>query len=226
MKLTSILQDILLYEGLIHSTDIDTTADMLKKWRSGMVFHVDKLPYNSLELEFAINPTKEQITKFTRFLNSLGWFIAAYATWHNRTKKYTYDELIKDIENSELNWLRVEAKYDLELNKYELPDLYHVSPEKFEDKIKIRGLIPKGQGKIATHPERVYLTLKEEHTEFLVAAFQEFTRGKYNLYKIDIDKLRRKNNGVRFFKDPAYVHGIYTLSNIPPDCLTLIKKYD
>ena len=115
----------------------------------------------------------------------------------------------------------------IRLDKYEISTLYHVSPVKYEEKIKKIGLIPRGQGKIAAHPERIYFTLNEEDAEFLVNKFRDFTKGTYNLYQIDVDKLRRRNNGIRFFKDPAFTDkGIYTLSNVPPDCLKIIKKYD
>lgn len=227
MKLTTLLQDVILYEGLIHSTDIDTTADMLERWRPpDVIYRIIKRSSNAIHIEFTTTPSKIQVDRLIQFINNLGWFIASYQTWWKLSStKYNYESFINAIEIDDLYWIRIEAKYDLELNKYDLPDLYHVSPEKFEQKIKAIGLIPKKEEKKSAHPERIYLTKTEEDAEALVNAFRKFHEGTYNLYKIDIDKLRRKNNGIRFFNDPQYsTAGIYTLSNIPPDCLTLIKQ--
>ena len=226
IKLTNILQDTILYEGLIHSQNIDTTADMLKNWSTASnKFKIVKRPSNAIRLEFTETLRRKEVDNLIQFVNNLGWFISAYGM-HDFTfkgKKYNYETLITDIERCDLYWIRIEPKYDLELNKYELLDLSHVSPQKYQEKILKIGLVPKGQGKIAYHPERIYLTKNKSDAIFIAGKFAEFHSGLYDLYQIDIDKLRRKNNGIRFFNDPAFADkGIYTLSNIPPDCITLI----
>jgi hypothetical protein len=228
IKLTSILQDTLLYEGLIHSQSIDTVEDMLSNWSiAGSKLQINKRSNNSIRIYFIKHLKTDELKNLIQLINNLGWFVASYSVFDNSytSKQYDYDQLIQDIKMYGLEWIRLEAKYDLELNKYELSDLYHVSPEKYQEKIQKIGLVPKSQEKRAHHPERIYFTKNEGDAEFLAKQFNEFYEGNYNLYKIDIDKLRRKNNGIRFFNDPAYTkQGIYTLSNVPPDCITLIRK--
>ena len=57
----------------------------------------------------------------------------------SRVRKYDYRELV-DIINKRgggiVEWIQIEPKYDVEVNKDQLKDLYHLTPSKNDDKIK------------------------------------------------------------------------------------------
>ena len=226
MKLTGILQDMMLYEGLIHSYEIGAATKILNNWSvANDKFNIQDRQDNTIRLNFIENLTKSELDNLVKLVNTLGWFIAMYAVndYDTRPKKYKYDQLLINMEKYKLQWMILETKYDLELNKYKISELYHVSPVEFKNKIEKLGLVPKSQSKIATHPERIYFTKNVEDAKLILAQFKALKGRSYNIYKIDVIKLRRQNNGIRFFSDPAFPNkGIYTLSNVPHDCITLI----
>jgi hypothetical protein len=225
MKLATILQDVLLYEGLIYTHDIDTTSDQLKRWVvSNKKFNIEKTTRNTIQLKFGEKLNESELDNLLKWINILGWYVSEYLVNDIplKTKSFINTEsLKKDIERHSLLLMSLEAKYDLELNKYELNDLYHITPSKNDKKIEKIGLVPRSLSRISYHPERIYITSNKNIAWGLADLFAKRTE-KYTLYKIDIDGLRRYNNGIRFFKDPNLSGGLYTLSNIPTRFLTKI----
>lgn len=229
IKLTGILQDTLLYEGLIHTADIDTTTHHLEMWTtSHRKFKITKTARNTILLKFGESLNENEFDNLNKHINNLGWFISVYKI--NKppfeNKKFELSSFKKDTKEHSLLLLFLEAKFDLEINKHELKRLYHTTLLKNKNKIEQVGLVPRTKSKISHHPERIYLTSSFFMAEALADSFAKDSNDKeFIIYKIDIDGLRRSNNGIRFFQDPNLsVDGFYTLSNIPPKFLKIEKQ--
>jgi hypothetical protein len=222
IKLSNILKDYVLYEGLIHTTDIETTVDHLKMWSiASSKFKISKPKKNVIILKFGKQPIDKDIDNLIRWINSLGWFIARYVLndGHFDYKQFkSKEDLFEDLNSYDVLSMILEAKYDLELNKYDLKNLFHITPSIYKEKIEKIGLVPKSLSKISYHPERIYFTTNKDDAINLSTKFGG-RNDKFIIYQIDINGLIRYNNGIRFFKDPNFESGIYTLSNIPPKFL-------
>jgi hypothetical protein len=225
IKLSNILKDVPLYEGLIYTTDIDSSEHYLNRWSIAHNKFIIKIsPRNTLHLKFGEQPNNREIDNLLRLINNLGWFVSEYFV--NRvpfSRKFVdIESFKKDVKEYTLLSVTLEAKYDLELNKYELTDMYHISPIKNVDKIERIGLVPRSLSKISYHPDRIYMTPTKSDA-LTVAELSVEGDTEFVLYKIDIGKLVKHNNGIRFFRDPNLGSGIYTLSNIPPKFLTKVE---
>jgi len=222
INLTNLLKDTLLYEGLIYTHDIDTTVDYLERWcTANNKFIIKKTARNTIQLNFGKQLSDNELSNLFKWINNLGWFVSEYIVNDgvNKTKKFVDEpSFVDDVNKHSLLHLSLEAKYDLELNKYELRDLYHITPSKNDIKINRIGLTPRSLSKISYHPERIYLATDSNMAWALAHLFADKTKD-FTLYKINTDGLRRHNNGIRFFKDPNLAGGLYTLSNIPPTFL-------
>jgi len=228
IKLNGLLQDVKLYEGLIHSVSIDTAIHHLKRWStSNNKFTTKKTSLNTIHLNFGKQPTEKEIDNLLKWVNNLGWFVADYIVNEIPPTKKKFigaNDLKQSIKNNSLLNISLEAKYDLELSGHELDDLYHISPTKYINKISKIGLVPRTLSKISYHPERIYLTNNIKDAEALADIFTEDNIEEFTIYKIDVNMLLKSNNGIRFFRDPNLRSGIYTLSNIPPKFLKRIKQ--
>lgn len=229
IKLNNILQDTLLYEGLIYTHDIDTTIHHLERWSiSNTKFIIKKTTLNTIQINFGQQPSDKEIDNLLKWINNLGWFIADYLVNSIPLRRKSFvnqNEFKDDVKKHKLLNILLEAKYDLELNKYELcsKTWYHITPLSNKNKVDKIGLIPKSLSKISNHPERIYLTNSEADAIGVAELFDKLKGTDFVLYKIDIDGLIKHNNGIRFFKDPNLGSGIYTLSNIPNKFLKFIK---
>ena len=227
----NMLQDYLLYEGLIKTETIDTLIDHLERWAiTKNKFGIKVNDNNTIILKFKQNIDENELDNIIQISDRLGWYIGGYFV--NMIplgfKKFDKDGFLSDIKNHSLMTLKLEAKYDLEINKYDLKDVYHITDISHKEKIDKIGLCPKTQCKNAYHPDRIYLATNENDTYTLAKAFKaknKETKG-FVIYKIDIDGLRKSNNGIRFFRDPNLKGGVYTLSNIPPKFLTIYKTIE
>ena len=161
-------------------------------------------------------------------INNLGWFVATYLVneYPYHKKIFEIDQFKRDISKYSLMFMVLEAKYDLEIDGYYLPEnMFHVTPSKHEEKIGKIGLVPKSQSKISKHPERIYLTKTEKEAESLADIFAVDENDKdFVIYSVDMKELIESNNGIRFFQDPNLGGGIYTLSNIPKKFLSVVKR--
>lgn len=109
-----------------------------------------------------------------------------------------------------------EKKYDNEYIGNE-KILYHITDEKYLNKIKQIGLIPKSKSKISVHPDRIYLMLNREDVDVL-----------YSNIDIDIDnpvilEVDISNLNLKLYSDPNMPNAVYTLSNIPPKNIKITK---
>lgn len=249
MKLLNILLEIYkeeyelnLKEGLIKTTPPGQTIDILKKQ-----FPEWNFDYKKGDQDFVIEILKIQngiqskyFEKLLPLLNNLGWFIAYVEIYGTDTDaspgkdavsikildKYN-EQVVKDaFQNKKIHsiYLECEAKFDQKVNK--IPNfLYHIAPLKNWEKIQKIGLVPKSRSKKAYHPERVYLGKDEKHTADLAPKFYQFNGTKeWVLLKIDTNAV--PGDYLKLYHDSAFIHGYYTLNNIPPQAIEKIKNIE
>jgi hypothetical protein len=109
--------------------------------------------------------------------------------------------------------------------------LYHATPRYNAEKIRNIGFSPRAKNRVFNFPERIYFikdTITEE--QLLGLAYQlayyngsDGNNGEYTLFKVDLAKIP---NTVPFFLDPSYGYGVYTTSNIRPNCIVDIAEID
>ena len=132
--------------------------------------------------------------------------------------------------------LQYEAKFDIEVS--DIPkSLYHLTTcEKINSVLKM-GLTPRSSTEYFNFKDRIYLaTSKNSLTDL---AIQKSAISKNSLSDLELQKsvISRKKcfivleinlNGVtdriRFFRDPNFIEGIYTLENIPKNAIEPIEK--
>ena len=229
IKLNHLIGRELVYEGLIHSVELGTTADMLTKWSgSGEKFTVRETP-NKIHLHFKNNLDEKELSHLLKLINNLGWFVSAVLVFGSSIswKKFDYNDFVKNDMNRQWMEFQLEAKFDLELNIHDYDAVYHISPSINKDKILRIGLVPKSKEKKMSHPERIYFADNENDINTIAFQFEKDAPDiKMSLFKIDFQGVRRNNPSIRLFNDPNFKGGFFTLSNIPPRFITWEGELD
>jgi hypothetical protein len=222
----------LVYEGLIKTYSISTTISSLKAKWSEFKFNKD-LPENGIEpndFTIVISLPFDDFENLLKLINTLGWFISVVYYKKQKTESLSSSNEVdlnsiknnvKKLKEASQVLLKIEAKYDLELDRKFWPEeLYHVTSDFNISKIRKIGLVPKSKNKISTHPERIYFGVNKG---FLISGLapQLKLSGMSKLLIISTDKLPEN---VRFFRDPNYANGMYTLANIPAYAILSIEK--
>ena len=245
IKLSDLIKGIIydpftgdLQEGLIKTTPIEQAMEIMGR----EVENYPELDFlndgNTIILGFKLyHPTSQdrkystgtlydpKISKVLTLANNLGYFPSIIKYELNNqadqyTKKYTPSSFRDLILNEEPTYLIFffEAKYDpvVKVPQY----VYHITDQKFIDKVKQIGLTPKTLGKRSAHPERIYVSLSKKDSDFLFRGLkQHMGRGRGVELTIDTSKLRDP-----FYEDPNFKEqGVYTYQNIPPSA---IVKYE
>lgn len=110
------------------------------------------------------------------------------------------------------------------------PVLYHVTKTKRVDKILKQGLVPKSKNDAFNYPDRIHLMIGPRNP-MIVKSFgwslysksKDKSDSKYTILEIDTSKLP---DNIKFYGDPDYAKGLYTLDNIPPECITATENFD
>lgn len=219
------LQNILT-EVKTKSTDFNTVSEYLK--RSG--FDPEDFFGDDHTLKIQLNlKNKNKLSKTIDVLDNLyGWYLSgAQEDFHepiendvNSIKsvlKTNIDDLGQDYEPDDMILLmHFEPKYSTTVPGQNIPDvLFHVTDEKYLDKIKKHGLIPKHKDKLSYHPDRIYFLIDKSNVEQLVNNYN-FNIDTPVLLTINVSAY--KNNNV-FYTDPNMPGGIYTTNNIPPNLI-------
>lgn len=234
-----IISDFKLNEGLILTHDIYDSSKILKT----------KLEFNG-DLEIKDNKINIYLDKFDfkfvidylTLINNLGYFISnlKLTNINNRTNKLTINKLIDNNQFNQIFFdnikkidLVLEPKFD---NKHELKTniLYHVTEERFLDKILKNGLIPKQKNNQIYYPDRIYFTYNlDDSKEYINSKmffydlypkdkkYQDlFKKTKFIILKIELPK----DNNLIFYEDPNFKNkGIYTYENINPKYISIVK---
>lgn len=219
------------YEGLIRSVNPHMLVNRIKFQFSTIKAVAQKDPDGPTAVVFLdMTSTKINSNGFDDLMvlvNNLGW----YPSWMQVNKKRggKFDALIArqtlDTPRSRLV-IQLEAKYDVE--EVKIPSaLYHASPVKHSQKITARGLVPRSKATSIVYPDRIYLAKDMDNLiDVLVPhiADSKQLHGGWAIFQITgLDKMVPPP---RLFFDPLYPHGYYTMSNIPPAHIKLVKVVD
>ena len=221
-------------EGLIMTHDINQTTNILDSNLNYLIsdnYIIKKLTNYSFEIEINFNINVQFIDILFTLINNCGYFSSK--VWlrnkqnFEQSYKYNREKLIKDVSSNNIVYIKIlcEAKYDQIINNLEYPlTLYHVCNNKNIDKIFKIGLVPKSKAKLATHPERIYLTYDLNDAEHLIKRFDfnskmKMLDDKYSILKIIINK----DDEIILYNDPNFNNkGCYIYDNINKNNITLI----
>jgi hypothetical protein len=203
-----------LKEGLIKTTNIGKTIELLKK------YYEKKIDIKRIDNTFEVIFIEKDINFLDNFLrdtNNLGWFPS-----YIKTQLYS-GKWDKKYYNDQMSIIIFEAKFDEEIIENIPSILYHITPTQNVDKILKTGLAPKSRSKVSYHPERVYLGKSIESIEKLAPQmYQRIGNRNFTVLKINIDLI--PGEYFKLYTDPNYSkEGYYTLNNIPPHVIEKIK---
>lgn len=219
MKLLKILlelykeeYDLNIKEGLTKTTNIGKSLNIIQNQYPNLEITKNK-KNNTFTLKGIDQKGLQSILKLT---NNLGWF----PSWVS--SPFYIGKYFDGIEINITSKIRFEAKYDEKIEN--IPQyLYHISPSTNTPKIYQKGLAPKSRSKASYHPERVYLLKDPDEAENLADMFYQRTGETiWDLLRIDTKLV--PGDYLRLYKDPNYDNGYYTLNNIPPKAIKIIKK--
>lgn len=188
-----------------------------------------KIVGNTIHLTIIDNLDERNIKNLLTWINNLGWFVDLFliiktkSTW----EKFNEKEFIKKYMNDTKGVVfDIKAKYDKENTHIQVtPDFYHVTPSKYESKILKIGLIPKSKGKIGNHPDRIYLVKRIVDAVALAETFSIMeNEHDYTIFKVNIEEAKKRNDELKLYYDPSLNSGLYTLTNIHPNFLIVIKR--
>jgi len=239
-----------LNEGLILTHDI---YDASKSLKNNSILWITEPDNSNNTIKFYTESINiSDFVKFNTLIFNLGYFISKITPYKlirgiEGGKTMNYKDFFIDYINNETKsqsiedivkfYFVLEPKFDI-TNKPKTNILYHVTVERFLDKIKKNGLIPKSENFITTHPDRIYFTYDiedaEKYAKSKVTWYKrinntntiqnkprigirnqndEYIKDKYILLKIDISNI----DDLIFYEDPNFKgKGIYTYSTISP----------
>lgn len=251
MKLAEAYKQLLgidLNEGLIKTVPIEKAAQILSRWLESHEFKfrmesfpesnsaglvrislVFKAPYIPKSQYVSGNNPASPIKGLMQTINNLGWFVATYET-SNKRGKFDLSSFLKDMDDYDgAIRFNIEQKYDYELSRSKVGDkLYHITSPAAVDKILKIGLTPKTRSKMATHPDRIYLSNSISDLTAIADQMDSFLRGNGTvILQIDTNKIPSK---AKFYRDPDFSNdprddgGFYTYTNIPPNAISVYKQ--
>lgn len=193
-------------EGLIRTYPFDVMMRYVMEYFNIPMFYMHEYENNGIKCVAIDLPKNEELQKrVDKAMNLCGYFESIRASMDDLDRIH-YEPKFED-EEAEVGNI-----------------LYHITHHSNKEKIKRIGLCPYSKNKVFNYPSRIYL-FKEDtpmrEIENIAKALnnyaeRDFKDGIYSLLKIDVDKLP---NNIRFFADPNHKHGLYTMNNIPPDCI-------
>jgi hypothetical protein len=243
IKLIELLKGIIrdpftgeIYEGLIKTVDIDKATEIIIKQFENLpgvdIANSDKEIKIGFEPQYVDYKTSkyhnypvydQNISKLLQLANNLGYFPSVFAyEKYNKTEveKYLNSKLRQIMDEVEPDFLAFvfEKKYDEIIDVPKL--VYHITDEKYLDKIKSIGLTPKTKSKLASHPERIYVALDKEDALDLWKRMKMFIpKEKGILLTINTEGLNDT-----FYNDPNFQNkGVYTYNNISPQNIINIE---
>lgn len=174
---------------------------------------------------------QETIKEIIHDCNACGWYFSHCMCYVRNTvqnievfNKDNFNVHNKLFKNTPLKIVFM-AKFNAEYKESSVPQfLYHIAPLRVLNKIKRQGLTPRANGRIASHPERVYLFIEKPEDWKVIA--DEFRKSNINepycLLKIYKQKM---NQSVKFYYDSNALlnnPAVYTYEPIPPSAISLI----
>ena len=191
----------------------------------------------SLYFGNGVQDESDYVNDIIHTCNACGWYLSD-CTYYQRDG-VSQNILVKNNKTIDFNdekmkgvplKLSFRAKFNVEYKSKSVPPfLYHVCPLRVVPKILKQGLTPRNNGRIASHPERVYLFIEYNNgwKNDVATNFKESGKEEpYAYLKID---MRNINPQIKFYYDSNVMTNnpaIYTLEPIPPSAIELIDKED
>ena len=156
------------------------------------------------------------------FLNLSGYYISKYKT--NNDDKFKNTNLdIKTYFDKNVSELSItfNKKFDFGDNGIK-SKLYHITDQKYKDKISDFGLSIKSKKLIENHPDRIYLFDDINHIDTFIEQRKVYDENFVPLIlQIDV----KLCNKIKLYVDPKFptADAFYTYDFIPPMAITEIK---
>lgn len=227
----------LIKEGLIRTHNIIENEQTLRLHLDSMDFEYELNVINKFIYEisfFNINKIQQEIINGILPINNLFGYYPSYM-WLELPNgmKNNHKFNINDISNKYKNIkIRFESKYEdgAYMNDVDVPPImYHLTKQKYNEKIEKNGLYPKSYNRKTKHPERIYMFLNLIQTDILLSILLSILKQtdakngilneKYMLLEIKLTE----NNIIH--TDPNYLNGFYTTDNIHPKNIKILKRY-
>lgn len=237
----------LIEEGLIKTHNIEKSLQILLNYVTDKEISIidSKIIKNRIIIEYGSMSLSFFLQNLTLITN-LGYFITKVRVSINEYK-YTYSwNKFKDLLNESLFTkltkieLRIEAIFDDEI---EINDnkLYHVTYNYLTDKILKTGLIPKSNNVMQYHPDRVYLIKSIDDAKTYMNSKDNYfifnpdkdkkiniKQQEYNLSQLEytILEINITDLDLKFYQDPNYNKGFYTINSISPKNIKIYNDND
>lgn len=231
-----------LNDGLILTHDIHDSLDAILKFTS--INDIDMADETIIDNKIHITTSKLNMITLTKLLtlfNNLGYYIAeivAYKPFRNKLLPKTYK--FDDFKFHHFNEISLNSivQYDFELEpkfdtKHKLKSniLYHVTEDRYLDRVLKYGLMTKSKNTLKTYPERIYFTYNIEDSKTYISTKTSYYRrndleifdkenpkNNYNKVKFIILKINiPDSDNIIFYDDPNFKdNGLYTYDSINP----------
>jgi hypothetical protein len=211
------LERKVLYEGLIFSYPPTKVIKELKKRGFFDVAYNNK----TININFLLSKNnKEKYKSLNDFMQNLfGWFHGVSIAGKTPTK-----DKLDFLKHSNGNvTLQYEAKFDIEVD--DIPEhIYHLTTCDKLKKIQKIGLTPHDSLDYFNFENRIYFSLNKEKLKDLSKIKSSITSN--NCFVILNIQVKGFSNRIRFFNDPNFEGGIYTLENIPPQTIEAVERFE
>lgn len=231
IKLIDLLEDQTIYEGLIYSISSEEFQDHIERWAiSKHKIKIKIVSNKKIQLTIMEHLEERELKNLFILINNLGWYVSVssiFGQLNAKWEKFNIEKFLELYKDNNKNVVfQIEPKFHNGKPIIDfMYDFYHVSPTKHEKKILKIGLVPKSKEKILAHPERVYFTTKMIDAVALADTFSDIDKEHlYTIFKANLKSAKENNNAIRVFIDPNFSGGVFTLSNIPPQFLKIVKR--
>lgn len=216
MNLTEMLNMSLNHSQL--AKQLTNTSDIIK------IEYDESLKGNDGPVTIYFKPGTD-IIKINKTLDAFGWFPSYITTFKKGHKFSEFDITDSNIKVMPFR-IRYEPKFDTPISIDYLDYVYHITTDIAYNKIKLLGLTPKLQSKLANHPGRIYLLTSDdvdtidETALALITTFKNKDRVK-NIMVLKIDSKYLQSH--KFYEDPNFFidEAIWTQQNIPPAAISV-----
>lgn len=222
-----------LYEGLITSYSPNILIFSIKKIDDNCGIDYHNSNPDKMLLMFSTSNISI-IKKAIKKIELCGWYTVKALLVDKQKRPITdikdsnnIDFILSKLSNLNNFYLYIEAKFSFDVTEYISKThkiLYHVTTSKKLNKIMKIGLVPKSGNKIGNHPERIYLATSIEGANFIKTKFIKRSKDEeFVTLEINTDNFKNMLNG-KLFVDPQFLgYGVFTLSNIPHNAITISK---
>jgi hypothetical protein len=221
----------LIKEGLIKTYNIEKYSGTLDVEFNaiGVKFELDIK--NKFKFDLRILNSKQlnqnQLDSIIIICNNLGYFPSYVRLLNkfNKSNSFKYEKKYLSNTYKEIE-ITFEAKYEdgLYKNDLKIPEVaYHLSKQKYKEKILSIGLYPKSYNRKTKQPERIYLFYNLVDYDNLLILLK--ANDNYNLSEDNYVLLEVKlNDKMIIHTDPNYDKGFFTYDNISPKDIKVLKE--